>query len=110
MDSIESVPNAGIMGANGKLYPICNISQQGGLKRDIIELVLNLAAPDDDCMLSDFLHALQYVLDKHSANWQKQQSNQEVVELIARMKVEPKSGADRVFNTIIDQVLTQIKK
>jgi len=50
---------------NGNNYLMSEIRKQGGLKRDIIELVLNLAAPDDDCMLSDFLMALQFVLDKH---------------------------------------------
>lgn len=49
----------------GKRFDIANIKKQNGLKRDIVELVLNVATPDDDCMLLDFLQALQFILDKH---------------------------------------------
>lgn len=50
----------------GKRFDMAPIRKQDGLKRDIIELFLNLATPDDDCMLSDFLMALQFVLNKHN--------------------------------------------
>lgn len=51
---------------NGKTFPLGNIRKQNGLKRAIVDLCLNAPAPDDDCMLSDFLQALQYILDRHN--------------------------------------------
>lgn len=54
-----------IKGRSGKNYPAASIRSQGGLKRDIVAIVNDLAEPDDDCMLSDFLQVLQAVLDKH---------------------------------------------
>jgi|GEM_PF-6210828 hypothetical protein len=49
----------------GNKYQIAKPQNNDGLKRKIIELVLNLASPDDDCMLSDFLHALQFVINDY---------------------------------------------
>lgn len=50
---------------NGKEFPIADIRPQGGLKKKIVELVNNLPEPDRECELTDFLGALQYVLDDH---------------------------------------------
>lgn len=69
---VESVPvkSGEITTINGKKFPLAKtVKNQNGLKAAIIDLVLNLAAPDDDCMLSDFLHALQFVLDKHASQF-----------------------------------------
>lgn len=38
---------------------------QGGLKRDIVKLVLAAPTPDRGCELTDFLMCLQAILDKH---------------------------------------------
>lgn len=59
-------------GINGKEYPMVEIRKQNGLKRSIVELILNLASPDDDCMLTDFLMALQYVLDSVAQKEERQ--------------------------------------
>lgn len=58
-----------IQGMDGHKYPIAKtLKSQNGLKREIVDLCLNLSPPDDDCMLSDFLFALQHILDKHNAS------------------------------------------
>ena len=42
-----------------------DIREQGGLKRDIVDLVLAAPTPDRECELTDFLMCLQAILDRH---------------------------------------------
>ena len=53
---------------DGKDFPMVKIRPQNGLKRDILDLVHAIGEPLDECSLTDFLMALQYVLDKHNVN------------------------------------------
>lgn len=48
--------------------PIAELRNQGGLKRDIVELIRKMPTPDRECETSDFLYALQYVLDEHGVS------------------------------------------
>lgn len=86
-----------ILGKNDKQYPIAEPKPQNGLKRDIIELVLNLAEPDDDCMLSDFIHALQFVLDKHSVQF-KNTISKTSSELIFIAKIKPDGSGTKMVS------------
>lgn len=104
----EGAEKIGIQGMNNKLYPIANIKSQGGLKRDIIELVLNLAPPDDDCMLSDFLHALQFVLDKHHILSPVEYVSVREVEKALRRALY--GYADDYIEMIVTSTLTKLKE
>ena len=53
------------MECNGKIFPFAEIKNNKGLKRKIVDLTINAARPDDDCMLMDYLMALQFILDEH---------------------------------------------
>lgn len=46
--------------------PLKETRSQGGLKRKIIKLVNHMPAPHRECETTDFLMALQHVLDEHN--------------------------------------------
>lgn len=48
-----------------KEFEVADIRKQGGLKADILELVLEAPAPDRPCERVDFLMCLQAILDRH---------------------------------------------
>lgn len=50
---------------DGKKFPIADIKDNGGLKRKIVELVLNAPTPDRECERIDFLMTLQAILDDY---------------------------------------------
>lgn len=50
---------------DGEEIPIAELRDQGGLKKDIIKLVRKMPSPDRECETTDFLYALQYVLNSH---------------------------------------------
>jgi len=50
---------------NGKQFEVAKIKNNSGLKRAIVELVLNAPSPDRECELTDFLMCLQAIINKY---------------------------------------------
>lgn len=66
--------------------PIKDIRKQGGLKRDIVTLVRQMPVPDRQCETTDFLMALQYVLDKHLEDDDKKIDRSRTKQAIKKLK------------------------